>query len=66
MNNIKEFNDHPMSRKEFWAVTAPATAAVLSYTALIACWKRPSMIAFRSNLRRPWAILFHERQILDV
>ena len=58
MNNIKEFSEHPMSRKEFWTATLPVTGAILLLTTLIITWKRLYSKELRSRFRKKlWLFL---------
>jgi len=49
MSNIKEFNEHPISLKEFWLATVPVLAGVMLLIIVVILWKRPWAIALRSQ-----------------
>ena len=51
MNNIKEFNAHPISRRDFWLATFPVLVGILLLTAIIILWKRQYVIKLRSDLK---------------
>jgi len=51
MNNIKEFDNAPMSKRDFWLATFPVLVGILLLTAIIILWKRPYVIELRSNLK---------------
>ncbi|PUU82950.1 hypothetical protein B9Z19DRAFT_1190011 [Tuber borchii] len=49
MNNIKEFDNAPMSKRDFWLATFPVLVGILLLTAIIILWKRPYIIELRSR-----------------
>jgi len=40
MNNIKEFNDHPLSRRGFWKITGPVSAGITLLAVIAILWGR--------------------------
>jgi len=52
MNNIKEFNENPMSLSDFWMITGPFSVGVLLLTAMVILWKRPIALRYKKNLYR--------------
>jgi len=56
MNNIYEFDAHPISRLDFWAITAPVSAAIILLTIVMVFWKNPRVVKFtfyaKEKLRR--------------
>jgi len=49
MNNIKEFDRDPMSKRDFWLATFPVLAGILLLTAIVILWKRQWAIKLRSD-----------------
>ncbi|CUS12892.1 unnamed protein product [Tuber aestivum] len=39
MNNIKEFNTSPISRRDFWSITGPTCAGIILLTIIIIFWQ---------------------------
>jgi len=52
MNNIKEFNDHPLSRNDFWQITGPLCAGIILLAVIITFWERRPIVRFRSYVGR--------------
>ena len=52
MNNIKEFNAHPISRRDFRVITGPICLAVVLLTVIYITWEREKVKAFRQDSRK--------------
>jgi len=67
MNNIKEFNDHPLSRNDFWKITGPLCAGIILLAVVITFWERPLVANFRESFRRILGLtLPHKKKEDDV
>ena len=65
MNNIKEFNAHPISRRDFWAITGPICVAVVLLTVIFITWEREKVKAWRKTTREKLKV-FTKKKISDV
>ncbi|CUS12893.1 unnamed protein product, partial [Tuber aestivum] len=67
MNNIKEFNASPISRRDFWMVTGPVCGGIILLTVVIIFWERLVGRRFRAyasqKLSPKWKIDGIESQI---
>ena len=52
MNNSKEFNEHPLSRSDFWNITGPLCVGIILLAVIIIFWERPTAARFRAYVRR--------------
>jgi len=51
MNNIKEFNDNPLSRSDFWRITGPVCVGITLLAVIIILWGSPRVTKSRRNAR---------------
>jgi len=51
MNNINEFNAHPISRRDFWLIAGPVSAAIVLLTAVMVLWKHPRAATVKSYVK---------------
>jgi len=52
MNNIKEFDEHHLSRRDFWLATGPVCVGIILLTVIIISWKRPTARRLRAYVMR--------------
>ena len=52
MNNIKEFDEHHLSRRDFWLATSPVCVGIILLIVIIIFWKRPPARRFRAFVAR--------------
>ena len=50
MNNIKEFNEHPLSRLDFWRITGPVCAGITLLALVIISWERLRLAYVKNKL----------------
>jgi len=65
MNNIKEFKDNPLCRRDFWQITGPVSAGItlLAVTAIL--WGRLRVIIWHA-IYKLWRLEFIEDKADDI
>ncbi|KAG0128938.1 hypothetical protein HOY82DRAFT_621333, partial [Tuber indicum] len=65
MNNIREFNENPMSQRDFWSITASVSAGIISLTVILTFWEHPIVVGLRARLARK-SRQFSKKKTFDI
>jgi len=66
MNNIKEFDEHHLSRRDFWMATGPVCVGIILLTVIIISWKGPTARRLRAYVGRKLSRPLKKKKIDDI